>query len=101
MLLTVSCTREPVETTCTLYGVVMSSSTDDPIKGVLVTVNPVGQQVISGTDGTFEIEIASLDDQNSYLIFAQKKGYYTNAVSVQSVHPGERRYVPIILEPIE
>lgn len=99
LFLAVSCTSKPVETTCTLYGVVMSSSTDAPIKGALVVVQPGSQQVITGDDGSFEITAANAP--SSYRVLAQKKGYCANAVHVESVQPGERRYVPIILEPIE
>lgn len=102
LFLAVSCTSMPVETTCTLYGVVMSSSTDAPIKGALVVVQPGSQQIIAGNDGTFEITaVHAPNSYNQYRVLAQKKGYCANAVHVESVQPGERRYVPIILEPIE
>lgn len=95
----VSCTRKPAETTCVLYGIVMSSNTDAPIKGALVVVQPGSQQVVTGDDGSFEITAANAP--SSYRVLAQKEGFCVNAVSAQNVYPGERRYVPIFLKPIE
>ena len=81
--------------TATIYGTVLDKETQEPIRGVLVTLSPGSTPSVStGTDGKFEF--ADLNPQ-TYRIQAQKEGYRADYRSVNPT-PGESVSINFLLE---
>ncbi|PSQ52053.1 MAG: carboxypeptidase regulatory-like domain-containing protein [Bacteroidetes bacterium QH_10_64_37] len=96
VLLVAGCDEETLgpQTRGTLTGVVQDAETNDPIAQANVTTSPPTQSVLTGADGTFEIEDVST---GNYSVEATKSGYESGAVQV-SVQEHQTTNVTLLLE---
>ena len=91
-----SCAKRVVDMTVTIYGTVLDKETQEPIRGVLVTLSPGSTpSVTTGIDGKFEF--TNLNPQN-YDIQAQKEGYRADYRKVNNPTPGEMVPIQFLLE---
>lgn len=96
-LLFVSCAKDEVETTGSIYGIVNDSVTGEPIKAGIVTLNPGGKSTTTGSDGRYEFNEMT---PGQYTIQISKTGYVTNTKRV-TVVAGEMESGDLLLSPIE
>jgi hypothetical protein len=96
VLLVAGCDEETLgpQTRGTLTGVVQDAETNDPIAQANVTTSPPTQSVLTGEDGTFEIEDVST---GNYSVEASKSGYNSRAVEVK-VQENQTTSVTLLLE---
>ena len=68
------CTKDEVDTTGTIYGIVNDADNGEPVSGVYIVLNPGGKTANTGSDGRFEF----LDmEPGQYTIQISKNGYKT------------------------
>ena len=48
------CTKDEVDTTGTIYGIVNDADNGEPVSGVYIVLNPGGKTANTGSDGRFE-----------------------------------------------
>ena len=95
-----SCTPVTVDTFCSVSGIVVESGTNEPLQGVIVTLQGEGiekRTETTSSDGTFFF--GNLDIANKQVrLIAQKSGYESNWVTTIPL-PGETMTVTIPLTP--
>lgn len=82
VLLFQSCTKDEVETTGTIYGIVNNADSSEPIQGASVSLNPGGKSTTTGSDGRYEFNNM---DPGQYTIQIQKPGFQTNTKRINVV----------------
>lgn len=88
------CTKDEVDTTGTIYGIVNDADNGEPVSGVYIVLNPGGKTANTGSDGRFEF----LDmEPGQYTIQISKNGYKTNTKRI-SVVAGEQTSGDMVLE---
>lgn len=81
-----ACGNEEYTTKSTIYGVVIETTDNTPIEGVMVTNETTGKNCITAADGYYEFQ--NLQFGKTYKIRAEKDGYIP---SPQSITPTELR----------
>lgn len=72
-------TLKPIITVGSILGVVTNSSTNEPIQGVNVTLNPTGLSVVTGSDGRYEFKDV---EAGQYTLQGMKTGFESNTKSI-------------------
>lgn len=81
-----SCTKDEVETTGTIYGIVNDADNDEPLQGAAVSLKPTGKTTNTGSDGSYEFQDM---EPGQYTIQIKKTGYKTNTKQI-TVIAGEK-----------
>lgn len=81
-----SCTKDEVETTGTIYGIVNDSDNGQPVQDAHVSLTPYGKTINTGSDGSYEFPSLEV---GQYTIQISKSGYKTNTKRI-SVVAGEK-----------
>lgn len=81
-----SCTKDEVETTGTIYGIVNDADTGEPLQGASVSLKPSGKTTNTGSDGSYEFQNM---EPGQYTIQILKAGYKTNTKPI-TVVAGEK-----------
>lgn len=89
-----SCTKDEVETTGTIYGIINDDINGEPISGANVALLPGGKSTNTGSDGSFEFGNM---EPGQYTIQIKKSGYKTGSKSI-SVVPGETASGSLLLK---
>jgi hypothetical protein len=87
---------ETKDETGTINGVVLDAATNAPIANALITTEPPTESLVTNDSGQFTIDIVV---KGSYLVKAEKTGYYSKQVPV-SVVKGKITSAYILLEKI-
>ncbi len=95
LLLCLSCSKDVVDTTGNIIGIVTDARTTEPLSGVGVTINPLGKTATTGADGRYEFKSVAAQDYN---VQAKKANYQTLQKTV-SVIPGEDSRLDFLLTP--
>lgn len=91
----VGCSKDEVDTFGYIYGVVLNSSTYEPVQGARVTLTPSGKSTVTGNDGSYEfVEL----EAGSYKVTIQADGY-TSTLKNITVVAGEKALGDISLSP--
>ena len=77
-----SCVKPEYNWFATLHGMIIDSTTSEPIVGANVVLSPGGKTKTTGTDGRYEFPNL---DPAQYTITVQKNGYKTNFKTVTAV----------------
>lgn len=72
VLLLSACSKDVLDTSGTIAGIVTEASSNQPLQGVSVTINPLGRSYTTGADGRYEFKDI---DYGSYVIQVSKTGY--------------------------
>ena len=88
------CTKDEVDTTGTIYGIVNDADNGEPVSGVYIVLNPGGKTANTGSDGRFEFLAM---EPGQYTIQISKNGYKTNTKRI-SVVAGEQTSGDMVLE---
>ena len=78
-LLIISCTKDIVDTTGNLIGVISDSRSGAFLSGVSVALSPIGKTITTGVDGKYEFR--DIESQE-YSISASKSGYNADKKTV-------------------
>lgn len=78
-LLIISCTKDIVDTTGNLIGVISDSRSGTFLSGVSVALSPIGKTITTGVDGKYEFR--DIESQE-YSISASKSGYNADKKTV-------------------
>ncbi len=95
MTLVTSCTKDEVDITGNIVGIVTDARTNEPLSGVGVTVTPTGKTAVTASDGRYEIK--DIDAQD-YSVQAKKANYVTETKTV-TVRVGEDTPLNFLLTP--
>lgn len=90
-----SCTKDEVDITGNIVGIVTDARTNEPLSGVGVTVTPTGKTAVTASDGRYEIK--DIDAQD-YSVQAKKANYVTETKTV-TVRVGEDTPLNFLLTP--
>ena len=90
-----ACTKDVVDTTGTLAGIVVDSRSGSFLSGALISVSPSGKSSSTGNDGKFEFRDV---EAGSYSVSVSKSGYKSDKKSVY-VQVGETTNVDFQLTP--
>lgn len=96
LCLTVSCNKENEKTTGQIQGVVTDASTNAPIQGVSITIDPSGMSAVTNSDGSYEFVDL---DPGQYTLKAVKEGYEELAKDL-TVTADKTVKCDILLQPI-
>lgn len=77
-----SCTKDEVETTGSIYGIVNDSDNDEPVQGAHVSLSPSGKTANTGSDGGYEFPDM---EPGQYTIQISKSGYKTNTKRIMVI----------------
>ena len=78
-LLAISCTKDIVDTTGNVVGVVSDSRSGTFLSGVSIALSPTGKTITTGVDGKYEFR--DIESQE-YSISASKSGYKSDKKTV-------------------
>ncbi len=90
-----SCSKEVIDTTGTLFGTVIDARTNEPLSGVEITVTPLNTTVATGANGRYEIRDI---EAQSYTVQAKKANYQTTQKPV-TISVGESKQLDFQLTP--
>ena len=93
----ISCEEDEIDLYGDMEGIVTNADTNEPIQGVLVTLDPTNTSKTTGSDGHFVFEEL---DPKEYTIQCSKTGFETNTKTA-TIEPGMSRSLDISLNPIE
>lgn len=93
-MLFTGCEKRVINTGVTIYGTVYDATTNNPIQGAMLTLQPSGRSCYTGSDGAFNFE-EDLDPLQ-YTVTAQAIGYRTDRKTVK-LAPGESSEVTFAL----
>lgn len=84
VVLLTACTKDPVDVTGTIAGIVteQSASSTEPLAGVTVSITSLGKSTITGSDGSFSFGDIVPD---SYALSFAKSGYVSDTHTVTVV----------------
>lgn len=91
-----SCTKDILDTTGNLTGVVSDSQTGEPLSGAAVSLTPLGKAISTGSDGRFEFTGI---ESGTYKIQVSKDDYQSNTKEVV-VMAAETAKADIQLKPL-
>lgn len=89
-----SCTKDEVETTGTIYGIVNDSDNGEPVQDAHVALSPYGKTANTGSDGSYEFQEL---EPGQYTIQISKTGYKTNTKRI-TVVAGEKASGDMVLK---
>lgn len=81
-----ACEEEVYTTKSSVYGIIVESTNNTPIEGVIVTNQTTGKNCITKANGLYEFQ--NLEFGKTYKIYAEKDGYIPSS---QSITPSELR----------
>lgn len=91
-----SCTKDVIDTTGDLVGIVSDSQTGEPLSGASVSLTPLGKTSSTGSDGRFEFNAI---EAGLYKIQVNKDDYQSNTKEV-TVMAAETTQADIQLKPL-
>lgn len=95
LTLLIACTKDAVETTGSIYGIVNDADSGEPISVAHVVLNPGGKTTNTGSDGRYEFLNM---EPGQYTIQISKTDYETNTKRI-SVVAGEQASGDMLLTP--
>lgn len=96
LVTTGSCTKDVIDTTGDLVGIVNDSQTGEPLSGASVSLTPLGKTSSTGSDGRFEFNKI---EAGPYKIQVSKDDYQSNTKEV-TVMAAETTQADIQLKPL-
>lgn len=90
------CTKDIIDTTGDIAGVVRDSRSNEPLNGVTVSITPTGKSMTTGADGRYEFK--GLTAQSNYTVSVSKNGYQSDQKSAFIV-AGETSNVDFTITP--
>ena len=77
-----SCVKELEVTVGSIQGIVTNASTNEPIKGVNISLSPTGLSTVTGTDGRYEFKNLQV---GQYTVQGVKTGFESNTKNISIV----------------